>query len=193
MTRIHHRMLIAVLLLGGCLVLHLSALAGSKPPAANAKTAVAPGKTTSSDKTPARKPTPVATPDTPANLIQPETLIVSKKKGYLYIVWDVYAHRKKFDPKRRNSALTALRYAAYIAQAHGFQKYPDYPEARVNIIVFNERDEYGGPRWDSVEKYYAYTVLAKKYTELEITDPERIWTLKEKMLRALLAEPKGKK
>lgn len=183
---------IAILILGSGLVLSEPLLAGSKPGAAKPGTQAQSGKTSVTLETKVQL-APTATPSSPAKLIQPEALIVSKKKGYLYIVWDVFSHREIFDPKQKNSRLAALRYAAYIAQVHGFLKHPDYPEARVNIIVFNERDEYGGPRWDSVEKYHALTLLAEKYAELKIAGPEQIWTLTEKKLNTLLAAPKGKK
>jgi hypothetical protein len=131
-------------------------------------------------------------PPAPDQIIQLENLIISKKPGYLYMVWDVFSHRELFDPKDKLHARTALRYAAYIAYAYGFQKHPDYPEARMNIIVFTARDEYGGPRWDLAEKWYAFNFLADKFKALKISRPESLLELDDKKLRSLLADDNEK-
>ncbi len=128
----------------------------------------------------------------PSVLIRPEALIVSKKTGYLYIVWDVFALRDDFDPKLPAHASKALRYAAYIAYAHGFAKHPEYPEARIQIINLKARDEYGGPRWDLADKWYAFTFPAGRLKALNLASPEALWTLDEKTLRTLTTgDPAG--
>lgn len=190
---------LGVALLGGVFITGLSVYAGSKQPVfsetghnhkAEAKSPA--GKASGLKKGKVKTRIKPATPKSPEEIIQPEALIISKKKGYLFILWDVYAHRKMFDPKKKTNRLTALRYAAYIAGAHGFQKYPEYPEARLNIIVFNERDEYGGPRWDAVEKWHTYTFRADKFKAAGISRPESIWQLDENILRSLPEKEKSK-
>jgi hypothetical protein len=87
--------------------------------------------------------------------------------------------------------LASLRYAAYLAFAYGFLKYPGYPEARVNLIAFKTRDEYGGPRWDLAEKWHLYTFRADRFGSQGITQPESLWNLPEKKLNLLLAPLSG--
>ncbi len=179
-------------LLGFCFTTGLSVYAGSKQPVSSetgyknkAETKSPAGKVAGLKKRKLKTRVKPEMPKSPGEIIQPEALIISKKKGYLFILWDVYAHRKMFNPKKKTNRLTALRYAAYIAWAHGFQEHPEYPEARLNIIVFNERDEYGGPRWDAVEKWHTYTFRADKFKAAGISRPEIIWQLDEEILRSL--------
>ncbi|NTV51978.1 MAG: hypothetical protein HGA76_03040 [Candidatus Firestonebacteria bacterium] len=124
-------------------------------------------------------------------IIAPETLMVSKKKGYLFIVWDVFPLRDRFAPGDAARDTAALRYAAYLALAYGFAKYPGFPEARVNLIAFKARDEYGGPRWDLAEKWHLYTFRAETFKAQGITQPESLWALAEKKLRLLPGPPAG--
>lgn len=121
-------------------------------------------------------------------IIRPDALIVSKKPGYLFMVWDVFPLRERFEPGDHARDTAALRYAAYLAMAYGFSKYPGVPEARVNLIAFKTRDEYGGPRWDQAEKWHLYTFRADRLKSLGVTDPESLWALDEKKL-ALLPLP----
>jgi hypothetical protein len=125
----------------------------------------------------------------PASLVKPEALIVTKKPGYLFLVWDVFSQRELFDPTQPASGKNALRYAAYVAYAYGFEKYPEYPEARVRLLAFKGRDEYGGPRWDLAEEWHQFTFSAAKFKVRKNFKPEAVWSLDEKTLRSMLKDP----
>jgi hypothetical protein len=125
------------------------------------------------------------TPNEHNQIIKPESLIVSKKAGYLFMVWDVFPLRARFEPGDKTRDTAALRYAAYLAMAYGFAKNPGFSEARVNLIAFKARDEYGGPRWDQAEKWHLYTFRADRLKSLGLTNPESLWTLDEKKLHLL--------
>ena len=78
-----------------------------------------------------------------------KTTMVTDKKTYVHMLWDANAVRGRFDGKDRRAML------AEAARQLALLRYPvgaSADEIRVDIVFVAQRDEYGNPKWDTLQR-----------------------------------------
>lgn len=76
-----------------------------------------------------------------------KNVTVTKKSGYVHVFWNAQEARAALTPSRRRLLLArAARHLAVSAVP------ADADLVKLDVVFVSERDNYGMPRWDSLEK-----------------------------------------
>lgn len=95
---------------------------------------------------------------------------VSDKSAYVHILWDANAVRSRFEGKDERALI------AEAARQLGLLRYPKSASAdqiRVDIVFVTQRDEYGNPKWDSLQRVAHLEFPRKLVGQASGADPER--------------------
>ena len=102
-----------------------------------------------------------------------KTTTVADKKTYVHILWDAAAQKERIAGKEKRSLL------AEAARQLVLLRYPAGASAdavRVDIVFVAERDEYGNPKWDSLERVAHVELSRKKVAGAPSdADPEKLF------------------
>jgi anaerobic selenocysteine-containing dehydrogenase len=74
---------------------------------------------------------------------------VSDKGGYVHMMWDANAVRSRFEGKGERA------FIAEAARQLALLRYPKSSSAdqvRADIVFVTQRDEYGNPKWDTLQR-----------------------------------------
>ena len=83
-------------------------------------------------------------------LIARADFIITDKKTYAHLLWDAYPCREQLKCQDQDKIFTLV--VADLLAGPLAKKLPDALKAKVDIVEFTERDNYGLPKWDSVRK-----------------------------------------
>jgi hypothetical protein len=132
-----------------------------------------------------KKSKPAGTKSDPSatSLIAPWTIewtkkyvIVTPKTGYSHTLIDVETLRPTFEGAKMHSA--AALEALALAQSTGLLD-PTVDLVKVDVVLFQNRDNYGSPVWDSMKRLahfeFSAQALAKSSTGV-FQKPEAEWT-----------------
>lgn len=86
--------------------------------------------------------------------IVPADFIITRKKGYVHLLWDAFPYRGPAAPDVQ--AVVADLLAGPVAK-----KFPKAVKVKVDVVEFPDRDEYGAPRWESIRRVAAFQALKK--------------------------------
>jgi hypothetical protein len=118
-------------------------------------------------------PGAVATPGALSGLPWPswfeKNTMVSDKQTYVHILWDADAVRSRFEGKDKRA------FIAEAARQLALLRYPRSASAdqlRVDIVFVTQRDEYGSPKWDTLQRV-AHLEFSRKLAGQASTDPDR--------------------
>lgn len=97
--------------------------------------------------------------------IQRADFIVSDKGSYLHLLWDAFPVKKALaeEAKAKGLAPGALRrnvVKGLLESVSG--SYSKALKAKVDVVEFTQRDEYGLPRWSSVHKLAHFEIKLGK-------------------------------
>lgn len=110
---------------------------------------------------PGRAMDPAARSDTPTVkaaglMVRVDDLILSDKKAYAHMLWDAYPLRDTITAmaKARGMEPAAFRRLAVKDLVAGplKAKAPKAPKVKVDVVEFDQRDEYGMPQMASIKK-----------------------------------------
>lgn len=77
-------------------------------------------------------------------------VLLTEKPEYIHVIFDAYPYRQKISELGKK--FTLLRAAKELAQSYVFVKFPKARKAKIVIVEYAERDEYGSPVWEHVVK-----------------------------------------
>jgi anaerobic selenocysteine-containing dehydrogenase len=119
-------------------------------------------------------PDAVATPATLASLPWAtwfeKNTTVSDKGAYVHILWDANAVRTRFEGKDKRALI------AEAARQLALLRYPKTATAdqiRVDIVFVTQRDEYGNPKWDTLQRVAHLELSRKLAGQAAAADPEK--------------------
>jgi hypothetical protein len=122
----------------------------------------------------AATPVAVATPGTLSGLPWSswfeKNTTVSDKGAYVHILWDANAVRSRFEGKDERVLI------AEAARQLALLRYPKSASAdqiRVDIVFVTERDEYGNPKWDTLQRVAHLEFSRKLVGQASGADAER--------------------
>ena len=98
---------------------------------------------------------------------------VSDKGTYVHILWDAYAVRSRFEDKDKRA------FIAEAARQLTLLRYPKTASAeqmRVDIVFVTERDEYGSPKWDTLQRVAHLEFPRALASQPSGPDPEKGFT-----------------
>lgn len=111
-------------------------------------------------------PVPAATPGGLAGLPWSswfeKNTTVSDKRAYVHILWDANAVRSRFEGKDKRALI------AEAARQLALLRYPKTASAdqiRVDIVFVTQRDGYGNPKWDSLQRVAHLEFSRKRVAE----------------------------
>jgi len=93
-------------------------------------------------------------------LIAKADFIITDKKSYAHLLWDAFPYREQL--KGQDQAKVFNLVVMDLLSGPLAKKLRGADKAKIDIVEFTERDNYGLPKWDSVKKLQKMTASRDK-------------------------------
>jgi hypothetical protein len=93
-------------------------------------------------------------------LVQEADLLVTPKNEYVHVIFDAYPYRSQI--KKAGKGFAWRRAVKDLAETVVFKRNPQMSRAKIVIVEYSERDDYGAPVWETVQKLGEFEVRLQK-------------------------------